>query len=154
MVSRSSAETEYRAMTLAVFEIQWLLYLAKDLGLKEHKPVKLFCNSKSALYIAENYIFHERTKHIEIDCHIVKDKALSGVIKLMHVHTQLQLADIFTKPLDNRRITHMLQMLGVCNIYAKPSLRRCVKSTGNPRINGSCGDDDDPGDGAEGSKVQ
>lgn len=99
-VSRSSAEAEYRALASLVCEVQWLLYLTEDLQIRDQEPVEVFCDSKSAMHIAENPAFHERTKHIEIDCHIVREKVERGVIKLMPVRTDLQVADIFTKALD------------------------------------------------------
>ncbi|XP_019158583.1 PREDICTED: uncharacterized protein LOC109155352 [Ipomoea nil] len=73
-ISRSSAEAEYRALASTVCEIQWLSYLLADLLVKIDSPTALFCDSKSAIAIGENHVFHERTKHIEIDCHVVKQK--------------------------------------------------------------------------------
>lgn len=97
-VSRSSAEAEYRATTDTCCEITWLLTLFQEFSIHNLTPVFLHCDNKSALHIASNPIFHERTKHIEIDCHIVREKLLKGVISTTHVSSHLQLADIFTKP--------------------------------------------------------
>ncbi|XP_070014794.1 secreted RxLR effector protein 161-like [Nicotiana sylvestris] len=71
-VSRSSAEAEYRSMAAVVAEIIWVTGLLEELGVKVQKPVHLHCDSKAAIRIAANHIFHERTKHIEIDCHFVR----------------------------------------------------------------------------------
>ncbi|XP_019184567.1 PREDICTED: uncharacterized protein LOC109179512 [Ipomoea nil] len=87
-VSRSSSEAEYRALASTVCEVQWLLYLLADLKVKPNSPTTLFCDNKFAIAIGENYVFHERTKHIEIDCHVVKQKVYEGVIKLMSVPSQ------------------------------------------------------------------
>lgn len=126
-VSKSSAEAEYRALASLVCELQWLVYLCRDLQLEEQTPIKVFCDSKSAIHIAENPVFHERTKHIEIDCHIVRERVLDGTIKLMPVRTDLQLADIFTKALDFKRMKSLLDTLGVHNIYGKCNLRGGVE---------------------------
>ncbi|XP_019171418.1 PREDICTED: uncharacterized protein LOC109166974 [Ipomoea nil] len=98
-VSRSSSEAEYRALASTVCEVQWLLYLLADLKVKPNSPATLFCDNKSAIAIGENHVFHEITKHIEIDCHVVKQKVYEGIIKLMSVPSQKQLADGFTKAL-------------------------------------------------------
>lgn len=73
VVSRSSTEEEYRSMADVTCDVIWLLKLLKDFRVKEVQPAKLFCDNRSAIYIANNLIFHERTKHIENDCHIVRD---------------------------------------------------------------------------------
>lgn len=74
VVSRSSAEAEYRAMAQAASELQWLRFLLADFGLNIDTPSILYCDNKAALHIAANPVFHERTKHIEIDCHFIREK--------------------------------------------------------------------------------
>jgi len=73
-VSKSSCEAEYRAMATVTCEIQWLVYLLQDFKVPFEQPSLLYCDNNSARYIAANPVFHERTKHIEIDCHIVREK--------------------------------------------------------------------------------
>lgn len=71
-VSRSSCEAEYRSMASCVNELVWVTYLLHDLGIVFQTHIPFLCDNKAALHIASNPIFHERTKHIDIDCHIVR----------------------------------------------------------------------------------
>jgi len=96
-VSQSSSEAEYRALASATCELQWLLYLLRDLHVKCPKLPVLFCDNQSALHIAANHVFHERTKHLDIYCHIVREKLHAGILKLLPVSSQEQLADFFHK---------------------------------------------------------
>ncbi|XP_073098866.1 uncharacterized protein [Elaeis guineensis] len=98
-VSHSSAEAEYRAMAHTISELLWLRALLSDLSVSHHGPMFLYCDNQAALHIAANPVFHERTKHIEIDCHFVRERLQSQDIATRYVPTHCQLADIFTKAL-------------------------------------------------------
>ena len=100
VLSRSSAESKYKAMTQSVCEIMWLHQLLMEVGSKTVVPAKLWCDNQAALHIASNPVFHERTKHIEIDCHFVCEKIQFGLISTRYVKTREQLGDIFTKALN------------------------------------------------------
>lgn len=117
-VSHSSAEAEYRSMAVTLRELKWLKRLLADMGVKHCDPMELFCDSKSAIYIATNPVFHERTKHIESDCHSVRDAVQEGLIKMRHVRTTQQLADIMTKALGGPAFHYLMDKLGVRNLHA------------------------------------
>ncbi|CAH9080170.1 unnamed protein product [Cuscuta europaea] len=102
-VSRSSTEAEYRSMAAVTAELKWLKGLLLSLGVVHNRHVSLFCDSRSALHIAQTAVFHERTKHIEVDCHYVRDAIQDGLLTTRHVSTGDQLGDIFTKALGQRQ---------------------------------------------------
>ncbi|CAL1397374.1 unnamed protein product [Linum trigynum] len=115
-VSRSSCEAEYRALAFSACELQWILYLLHDFQVMHPQPAHLYCDNQSAIYIADNPTFHERTKHIELDCHLVRDKLQAKILKLFHVSSNHQLADLFTKPLSPAPFLQLLSKLGVLNL--------------------------------------
>ncbi|RVW25612.1 Retrovirus-related Pol polyprotein from transposon RE1 [Vitis vinifera] len=80
VVVRSSAEAEYRAMALATCELIWLRHLLRELRFGKDEQMKLICDNQAALHIASNPVFHERTKHIEVDCHFIREKIASGCV--------------------------------------------------------------------------
>ncbi|GJW52763.1 putative RNA-directed DNA polymerase [Tanacetum coccineum] len=96
-VSRSSAEAEYRCMVSATCEVIWITNLLKDLCIKNLLPVNLYSDSSSAIQIAANPVFHERTKHFEVDVHFIREKVQDGVINTFKVASADQTADLFTK---------------------------------------------------------
>jgi len=112
-VTLSSAEIEYRSMRAATAELSWLIRILSDLQVPSILPIPVKSDSLAAIYIAKNPIFHERTKHIELDCHFVREKFHEGLISLSHTKTIEQLADILTKPLLSLQHHHLLCKLGV-----------------------------------------
>ncbi|RVW26236.1 Retrovirus-related Pol polyprotein from transposon RE1 [Vitis vinifera] len=118
VVARSSAEAEYRAMALATCELIWLRHLLQELRFGKDEQMKLICDNQAALHIASNPVFHERTKHIEVDCHFIREKIASGCVATSFVNSNDQLADIFTKSLRGPRIKYICNKLGAYDVYA------------------------------------
>lgn len=118
VVSRSSAESEYRAMAQATCEIIWIHQLLCEVGMKCTMPAKLWCDNQAALHIAANLVYHERTKHIEVDCHFIHEKIEENLVSTGYVKTGEQLGDIFTKALNGTRVEYFCNKLGMINIYA------------------------------------
>ena len=117
-MSRSCSEAEYRAMAAASSEITWLVRLLQELGIKDLLPVALKCDNQSAIQIGKNPILHERTKHVEHDCHFTRDKVMEGLIELMYTPSQKQLADLLTKALPSPQHNHLLSKLGIHDTHA------------------------------------
>ncbi|RVW22667.1 Retrovirus-related Pol polyprotein from transposon TNT 1-94 [Vitis vinifera] len=118
VVARSSAEAEYRAMPLATCELIWLKHLLQELRFGKDEQMKLICDNQAALHIASNPVFHERTKHIKVDCHFIREKIASGCVATSFVNSNDQLADIFTKSLRGPRIKYICNKLGAYDVYA------------------------------------
>ncbi|RVW26204.1 Retrovirus-related Pol polyprotein from transposon RE1 [Vitis vinifera] len=110
-VARSNTEAEYRALADTTSELLWLRWLLKDLGVSTSSATPLYCDNQSAIHIAHNDVFHERTKHIEIDCHFIRYHLVHGALKLFSVSSKDQLADIFTKSLPKRRTRDLVDNL-------------------------------------------
>ena len=118
VVARSSAEAEYRAMVLATCELIWLRHLLQELRFGKDEQMKLICDNQAALHIASNPVFHERTKHIEVDCYFIREKIASECMTTSFVNSNNQLVDIFTKSLRGPRIKYICNKLGAYDIYA------------------------------------
>jgi len=115
-VALSSAEAEYRSMRAVTTELSCLTRLFSK-QVSSILPIPLKSDSLAAIYIAKNPVFHERTKHIELDCHFVREKLLEGLISLAYTKTTEQVADIFIKPLPNLQHQHLLSKLGVSSCH-------------------------------------
>ena len=110
VVVRSSAEAEHRVMALATCELIWLKHLLQELKFGKDGQIKLIRDNQVVLHISSNPVFHERTKHIEVDCHFIRENIASGCMTISFVNSNDQLADFFTKSLRGPRIKYMGQV--------------------------------------------
>ena len=104
-------------MALATCEPIWLKHLLKEQRFGKDEQTKLICDNQAALHISSNLIFHEMTKHIEVDCHFIKEKIATGYMTTSFVNSNAQLEDIFTKSLRGPRIKYICDTLGAFDLY-------------------------------------
>ncbi|GKF48883.1 ribonuclease H-like domain-containing protein [Tanacetum coccineum] len=96
---RSSAEAEYRGVANAVAETSWIRNILRELHTRLFTATLVYCDNVSDVYMSTNPVQHQRTKHIEINIHFVHDKVAAGHVRVLHVPSRFQYADIFTKGL-------------------------------------------------------
>jgi hypothetical protein len=99
-------------------QLLWMRQTLRDFGYNLSK-VPLLCDNESAIRLADNLVEHSRTKHIDIRHHLLRDHQQKGDIDIYHISTENQLADIFTKPLDEKRFCRLrseLNVLGLRNL--------------------------------------
>nr|GEV32303.1 retrovirus-related Pol polyprotein from transposon TNT 1-94 [Tanacetum cinerariifolium] len=124
-IARSSAEAEYVAAAGCYTQVLWINSQLADYAVLYDK-VPIFCDNTSAIAISNNQILHYRTKHIDIRYHFIRDHILKGDIKLHFVPTDLQLADIFTKPLAEPSFTRLVADLGMLNVEKQVSDKKRI----------------------------
>ena len=117
VVARSSAEAEFRAMAQGICEGIWLNRLLEELRVPLKHPIVLYCDNQAAISIAKNPVHHDRTKHVEIDRHFIKEKIEEGFFKVSFTPTNSQTANILTKALARVNHEDLTEKLGMINIY-------------------------------------
>ncbi|GJT50910.1 ribonuclease H-like domain-containing protein [Tanacetum coccineum] len=112
-LSRSSTEAEYRGVVKAVAETCWLRNLLRELHTPLSSATFVYCDNVSAVYLSCNPVQRQRTKHIEIDIHFVRDLVDAGQVRVLHVPSRYQFADIFTKGLSSALFEEFRSSLSV-----------------------------------------
>jgi hypothetical protein len=111
-VALCTVEAEYIAAGHCCAQLLWMRQTLRDYGYKLNK-VPLLCDNESAIRMVDNPVEHSRTKHIDIQYHFLRDHQQKGDIKIAYVNTQNQLADIFTKPLDEKTFSKLRNELNI-----------------------------------------
>jgi hypothetical protein len=114
VVSRSSAEAEYRAVANGVAEASWLRQLLHELHSPLQRATLIYYDNVSAVYLSTNPVQHQRTKHVEIDLHFIRERVAVGDVRVLSVPTTLQFADIFTKGLPSSVFLDFRSSLNIC----------------------------------------
>ena len=117
-MSRSNLEAEYRVMAHTACEIMWLENIILELGFRQSGLISIHNDNQYAIYIAQNPVFHERTKHIEVDCHLIGDVWTKRVISLPFTSSSKQLADLLIEAAFSHVFSNLCNKLSMINIYA------------------------------------
>jgi len=112
----SNTEAKYRGTTIIACEVVWLQKLLSNLGQLVDAPVVIYCDNISSILLANNSVYHARTKHIEVHYHFIKEEVLAKEIDLIHVSTKDQIADIFTKALGIDKPKKFRKMFAVLEV--------------------------------------
>ncbi|GJR94616.1 retrovirus-related pol polyprotein from transposon TNT 1-94 [Tanacetum coccineum] len=118
LVSRSSAEAECMAMASTVSEIISVQWLLSELHVHNPLVTHLFCDNQAARHIANNLVFHERTKHVEMDCYFISERVESKEIIPMKINSKMQIADLLTKGLPAHQLQFLLGKIGITDLHA------------------------------------
>jgi hypothetical protein len=111
-VALSTAEAEYIAAGHCCTQLLWMRQTLRDYGYKLTK-VPLLCDNETAIHMADNPVEHSRTKHIAIRYHFLRDHQQKGDIEIAYINAKEQLADIFTKPLDEQTFNKLRHELNI-----------------------------------------
>ncbi|XP_071741479.1 uncharacterized mitochondrial protein AtMg00810-like [Rutidosis leptorrhynchoides] len=116
-VARSSVEAEYRAMATVACEVIWIKNLLLDLNIKVPLPVQISCDNSSAIQISANPVFHEKTKHFDIDLHYLREKICTGIVKVSKISSFENLSDILTKGITIKHHNYLVERLGLLDLF-------------------------------------
>ena len=109
-VSTSTAEAEYVAASACCSQVVWMQHQLRDYGLV-YKNTSIFCDNNAAIQICKNPVQHSKTKHIDIKVHFIRDCYERGLIQMQEIHTDQNVADLFTKPFGRARFEMLVNLL-------------------------------------------
>ena len=118
VVARSSVEAEYRVVAQGTCELMCIKRLLGELKLIGSDSMRLYCDNQDVISIAHNPVHHDRTKHVKVDRHFIKEKIEGGVINMIYVPSTQQVADVLTKGLPRKQFEDLVDKLGMINIYS------------------------------------
>ncbi|PON83175.1 hypothetical protein TorRG33x02_210090 [Trema orientale] len=118
VVSRSSAEAEFRAVAQGICELLWLKMMLEELKVTKEESMKLFCDNKAAINIFHNPVHHDRTKHVEVDRYFIKEKIEKGIICMSYVTSSEQAANLLTKSLSRPIFKKLIDKLGMMYVFS------------------------------------
>ncbi|KAF2322201.1 hypothetical protein GH714_008576 [Hevea brasiliensis] len=113
VVAKSSTEVEYRSISATASELCWIRNLLLELAVPLSKPLVIYCDNLGATYVTTKPIFHSRMKHLEINYHFVRQLVQLGKLRVSHISSQDQLADVLTKALPRSDFGRFLSKIGV-----------------------------------------
>ena len=120
VVAKSSVEAEFRAVAHGICEVLWIKQLLEELKVASPLPMKVFCDNKVVIAIAHNPVLHDRTEHVELDKHFIKEKLENGLIIMPYMPTVEQVAEILTKGLPKKQFGDLVSKLTMNDIF-KPA---------------------------------
>jgi hypothetical protein len=112
----SSIEAKYKGATIITCEVVWLKKLLLDLGQSMDAPVVIYCDNVNNILLANNPVYHARSKHIEVHYHFIRKKIIAKEIDPINVNIEYQVADIFTKALGTNKLKNFRKMFGVLKL--------------------------------------
>ncbi|XP_062093841.1 secreted RxLR effector protein 161-like [Humulus lupulus] len=112
VVALSSTEAEYIALTEVVKEALWLKGMMSELGFRQDHVI-VHCGSQSAIHLSKNTVFHERTTHIDVKLHFLRDIVSKQLVKIVKISTKINPADMMTKVIPVSKFTSALNLLGI-----------------------------------------
>ena len=117
-MARSTIEAKFRTMASGLCELMWLKFLLPELRLYEAAPLRLYCDNQATINLINNPVHHDRTKHVGIDRHFIKEKLDEGTLQVGFVKTVDQLADVLTKGVNVAVFEKLCNKMGLIDIFA------------------------------------